>query len=244
MKDCPSHLHFHPAYKVCVWEKIYPCSSTGKPLQVEPSPAVTYCKGKSPGVYGDPAQCEYYMICTVEGAYHIQCPHGFTFDPILNKCEKGSCDESTNQDNKNDASQVTNSATVQISYTKSKTSTLSCEGRQPGKYNIPGACSYYYECTKQGEPIVTSCKKHRNFHPVYQTCVWTYMYSCDERDFCAGKTNGKYVNVHNCYGYYHCVEGLTFPQHCTPGLRFNRYKCVDPSRYICPPPVKLNVHPK
>ena len=138
----------------------------------------------------------------------------------------------------------THATTVQISYTKtSKTSTLSCEGRTPGKYRIPGACSYYLSCTVLGSATVSSCDKHRNFHPVLRTCVWTYLYGCDETDFCAKRGNGKYANVNNCYGYYHCVEGMTFPQQCAPGLRFDGYKCVDASRYVCPTPLRITVVP-
>jgi len=272
LKDCAAHMHFHPTYKVCVWEKIYPCSIIGVPLPVKPSPAVTYCRGRPSGVYGDPDRCEFYIICTLQGAYHIRCPQDFFFDTTLNKCKRGSCSDDSDttlnkckrgpcSDDSDDMLSISlqNSlknknklpprlypthATVQISYTKtSKTSTLSCEGRTPGKYRIPGACSYYLSCTVLGGATVSSCDKHRNFHPVLRKCVWTYLYGCDETDFCEKKGSGKYANVDNCYGYYHCVEGMTFPQQCAPGLRFDGYKCVDASRYVCPTPLRITVVP-
>ena len=56
-----------------------------------------------------------------------------------------------------------------------------------------------------------------------------------EPDFCTSKKDGNYENRYNCYGYYECENGTTYPRNCPALTRFNPSKgaCVLASKYVC-----------
>ena len=116
-------------------------------------------------------------------------------------------------------------------------SSISCKGMRIGKHAIAHSCEHYYVCIDGGQSTgqLKKCPKHKNFHPVYGKCVWTYVYPCVDPMFCKNKMDGKYKNNNNCYGYYLCTGKRTFPMSCPHDYRFNGKQCVDASRYVCPP---------
>lgn len=73
--------------------------------------------------------------------------------------------------------------------------------------------------------MVKSIKKAK----VASTCFLSL-----DPNLCVGKSDGLYRNKNNCYGYYECTVGRTFPRNCEAGKRFNGNHCVSAAQYVCP----------
>jgi len=180
------------------------------------TPDPNFCNTKKNGNYADPTRCDGYVVCrSGHKPTFFKCPAVLWYNATLGVCvwpNSLKCPKEAPQANG-----------------------FTCSTKQRGVYPSSTKCNIFYICDgTNNAPKEKKCPKHTNFFPRYNMCVASNAFSCEDPTFCSGKDDGDYPNKNNCYGYYRCNNGGTYPKNCDNGYRFNGKACVTSISYVCP----------
>jgi len=241
---CPSNLRYNQKTNRCDWPSNVACkdqpsqappvATTSAPVQTTTAPkqGSSFCLGKKDGDYQNLKDCASFYKCSNNITHIMKCPSGLWFNPVNDTCDypkNVACGPATIQNKREVLLDMLDS---QFADPEPPSPSL-CKGRVAGSYQDPFSCQKYVVCDGDGEGVEKRCPKHTNYHPRYRICVWAYLYSCSDPNFCADKEDGNYKNENNCFSYYACSGKLTYSMNCPKGLHFDGKDCVNSGKFQC-----------